>query len=133
MNYDDRYGMTITKQAGGRYLCRSNGRTFDAPIAQRFDDTIDSARAVYETLEAFSDLTVKRLRSDPLTDPEEDPADRIRVDLEYARLQYALCRWKVPAYQALIALASGRERTALTGKRDYWVAQEAALRSVGDR
>jgi hypothetical protein len=110
--YSDRWGITATKVTGGTYTVIGPGGspTATVPLQQVFpNELINVAGALMLAIQALYPF---------------EGAPWIN------RYLYALARWKLDAYASLISGASGQTRTALTAKRNYWVAEEARLKAI---
>jgi hypothetical protein len=116
-SYEGRYGYLIEPEPDGSRRVERDGQSIIVPVDQKFDiPEIDDARALWEGLEVEREAAESGGRGDP---------DLLRV-----RSHYALCRWKILAYEELIRTAPARDRPSLIRKRDYWRSEEVRVRGT---
>jgi hypothetical protein len=113
MPYSDRWGITATKVTLGVYTVQHPDSPL-SPVTVRVDqefasDLINVAGALFRSIQILFP---------GLPSPWAN------------RYAYAVCRWKLDAYQSLISGASGSTRTQLTTKRNRWVTEESRLKTL---
>lgn len=111
MAYLDRWGITVTRLSAGVYEATLDGKTVTVNVNQLLaTEAINAAAALWNAIEY-------------LTDGEMPDAWRLRYF-------YALCRWKIAAYDSIISGMPNRERAPWRVKRDVWVAEEVRLKAL---
>ena len=109
MPFADRWGLTITKTSAGVYDISRAGETVTVHVHQAFPD--EAINTVFALLRGIQQL-----------EPNDPTWQR--------RYEYAVARWKLLSYQALIDAAPANQRAPIRAKRDVWVSDEARLRTI---
>jgi hypothetical protein len=101
--------LTITKLGPGTFQVSRSGQSVTITPDQVFgDDAIDAAAALLRAIQRLF---------------PNDQTWRLRYE-------YAVARWKLVGYQALINAAAANQRAPLRAKRDRWVTEEARLKAL---